>query len=310
MPTLNGVLLIAILFAQVVAARAQQPAQESSGASLSEHRAEAGPIILKARREGTSLYVSVLINNKGPFWFAVDSGAYNSVIDPYAMAQTGLKSVGRGTVTGTGVGEVPVQHAEPMEMKIGELVLPVSNPLVIDLSNANPPWLHGLVGAELFEKHIVEMNYDKNEFRIFDPAPFSKPPRAAAVPLIAQNHRFFMDVTIEVNDQETVTHRVRVDTGSEDSVNDEIVKESKQTRLTTLGNGIGENFKGYSGVYKAVHLGPFTFQNVWGPGAPNPGIGMEMFRRFVVVFDVPHGEIYLEPNSHFGEPFPAPQKTN
>jgi len=37
---------------------------------------------------------------------------------------------------------------------------------------------------------------------------------------------------------------------------------------------------------------------------------MEMLRRFVVTFDVPHGEIYLEPNSHFGEPFPAPQKTN
>jgi hypothetical protein len=266
------------------------------------------PVALKARREGKSLYVSVLINGKGPFWFAVDSGAYNSVIDPYVVAQTGLRSVGQGIVKGTGAGEVSVEHAGPLKMQLGKLVVPVPDPLVIDLSNSNPPWMHGLVGAELFEKYVVEMNYDKTRFRIFDPTGFNKPLKAAALPLIVKDHRFFIDVTIDVNGHKTVTHTVRVDTGSEDSVNDEIVKESSQRRETTLGNGIGENFKGYSGVYKAVHLGPYTFQNVWGPGAPNPGIGMEMFRRFVVTFDVPHGEIYLEPNSHFGEPFPRPRQ--
>jgi hypothetical protein len=275
-------------------------------ASLGWQLVEAQPIILKARREGKSIYLSVLINGKGPFWFAVDSGAYNSVIDPYVMAQTELKSVGRGTVKGTGAGEVAVEHAEPMKMGIGNLVVPVSDPLVIDLSNANPPWMHGLVGAELFEAYTVEMNYDKNEFRIFDAAHFSGPTKGVALPLIAKDHRFFIDVTIDVTDQKTVTHRVRVDTGSEDAVNDEVVKESNTVRETTLGNGIGENFKGYSGVYKAIHLGPYTFHNVWGPGAPNPAIGMEMFRRFIVTFDVPHGRLYLEPNSHFVEPFPAP----
>ncbi|HEX5234525.1 MAG TPA: retropepsin-like aspartic protease [Silvibacterium sp.] len=268
------------------------------------------PIVLQGRREGKSLYVSVLINGKGPFWFAVDSGAYDSVIDPYVMAQTRLKSVAQGTVKGTGAGEVSVEHAEPLKMRLDDLVVPVADPLVIDLTNSNPSWMHGLVGAELFEAYVVEMNYDNNQFRIFRPDDFNKPPKAAALPLIVKNHRFFIDVTIDVNDQKTVTHTVRVDTGSEDSVNDEIVKESSQVRETTLGNGIGANFKGYSGVYKAVHLGPYTFKNVWGPGAPNPGIGMEMFRRFIVTFDVPHGKLYLEPNDHFDEPFPAPPKAN
>jgi hypothetical protein len=265
------------------------------------------PMVVKARRDGKSLYLSVLVNGKGPFWFAVDSGAHHSVIDPYVMAQTGLKSVSPGTVTGTGTGEVPVEHVGRIRMQIGNLALPIPDPLVIDLSTTpNPKWLHGLVGAELFEAYVVEMDYEKNQFRIFDPEDFLKPSKASAIPLIVENHRMFIDLTIEVSDQKTVTHRVRVDTGSEDSVNDEVVKEGSHVRETTLGNGLGENFKGYSGVYKAIHLGPFRFQNVWGPGAPHPGIGMEMFRRFTVTFDAPHKLLYLEPNRNFPDAFPPP----
>jgi hypothetical protein len=264
-------------------------------------------MVVKARRDGKSLYLSVLINGKGPFWFAVDSGAHHSVIDPYVMTQVGLKSLGQGTVRGTGVGEVPVEHVGPIKMQIGDLTLPIPDPLVIDLSTTpNPKWLHGLVGAELFEAYVVVMDYEKQQFRIFDAQHFLKPAKASAIPLMVENHRMFIDVTIEVSDQKTVTHRVRVDTGSEDTVNDEVVKEGSHVRETTLGNGLGENFKGYSGVYKAIYLGPFTFQNVWGPGAPYPAIGMEMFRRFTVTFDAPHKLLYLEPNSHFPDDFPPP----
>jgi hypothetical protein len=100
---------------------------------------------------------------------------------------------------------------------------------------------------------------------------------------------------------------MRIDTGSGDSVSDEAVKDSNSTQKTVLGNGIGENYSGYSGIYKAVHVGPFTFENVWGTGSPHPAIGMEMFRRFNVTFDIPHGTLYLEPNLHFREHFPSPQ---
>ena len=269
-------------------------------------RAQARPVVLKARKVGKSLYLPVEINGK-PFWFAVDSGAYQGVVDPLVAKEAGLKVIGEGTVQGTGQGDVPVKHLARLTMRMGALDIVVAEPFLIDLSGTgNPGWMHGLIGAELFENYVVEMDFDRSQFRVFGPDEFSPPKKAESIPLVVANHRFFIEATLDASETRTVTHRLRVDTGSEDSVADEVVKEGTNVHETTLGNGLGANYKGYSGVFKAVRLGPFTFHDVWGPAVPYPGIGMEMFRRFVVTFDVPHRKLYLQPNKHFDEPFPPP----
>ena len=268
--------------------------------------AQAHSVVLKGRKVGKSLYLPVEINGK-PFWFAVDSGAYQGVVDPLVAKEAGLKVVGEGTVQGTGQGDVPVKHLAPLTMRLGSLNIAVPEPFLIDLSGTgNPDWMHGLIGAELFENFVVEMDFDQSQFRVFRTDEFTPPTKASSVPLILENHRIFIEATLEASEKKTVTHRLRVDTGSEDSVADEVVKEGTNVRETTLGNGLGANYKGYSGTFKAVRLGPFTFHDVWGPAVPYPGIGMEMFRRFVVTFDVPHRKLYLQPNQHFDEPFPPP----
>ena len=264
------------------------------------------PVTIPIRQEQRLLFVQVTINGRGPFWFAVDTGAHQSVIDPYVVEQLGLATKGSTTVTGTGAGNVPAQNVGAIQMRVGNLPVDVPEPLVIELSGVPiPKWVHGLVGAELFETYVIEVDVEKGTMRAFDPTRFKRPANATAVPLMVENHRFFLSVTIDLAD-DTVTHRVRIDSGSGDSVADEVVKRGRNVRETRLGNGLGENFKGYSGVYKAVHIGPFVFRDVWGPGAPHPAIGMEVLRRFTSIFDVPHRQLYLSPNSHFQEPFPAP----
>lgn len=75
---------------------------------------------------------------------------------------------------------------------------------------------------------------------------------------------------------------------------------------TTLGHGLGTDYKAVSGVFDAVHIGTFTFRDVWAPGTPNAEIGMEMLRRFTMTFDVAHHVLYLQPNRRLTEPVPAP----
>lgn len=95
-------------------------------------------------------------------------------------------------------------------------------------------------------------------------------------------------------------------TGSEDSVGDESVKNGRHVRETTLGHGLGTDYKALSGEFDAVHIGPFTVRNVWGPGTPNAEIGMEILRRFTVTFDTAHHVMYLQPNRHLADPVPSP----
>src|ERR1051326_3222168 len=202
----------------------------------------------------------------------------------------------------------PVRTVAPLDMRIGDVTLKIAEPWVIDLSGVPiPKWVHGLVGAEFFEAYVVELDPERATMRFFDPATFRKPHGAVAVPLEDANHRFFMRVTIDVNGKEHVERRVRIDTGSGDSVGDEIVRKGRRVRETTLGQGLGSDYKSVSGLVDAVHIGPFAVHNVWGPATRFPAIGMEMLRRFTMTFDVPHRALYLHTNAHLGDAGPPPE---
>lgn len=260
-----------------------------------------------ARKDGQLLFVEVRVAGAGPFWFCLDTGAPHSIVDPYVVKQAGLQTLRSSTVTGTGQGAVPVEHTAPAVMSVGSLHVKVQEPWVIDLSGVPiPKWTHGLLGAEFFENYVVEVDPEKPSLRFFDPATFVPPRDAAVVPLIVENHRFFLTATLEPNDQKSVERKLRIDLGSEESVADELVKKGSEVRSTTLGQGLGQDYRGFSGLLKAVQLGPFRFERVWGPGAPHSAIGMELFRRFTATFDASRGKLYLQPNPHINEPIPEP----
>ena len=264
---------------------------------------------IAGQTDGKLLFVQVAVNGAGPFWFCVDTGASHTVIDPYVVQQTGLKKVGAGTTTGAGAGAVQIERSEPAAVKLGKIEVRVAEPWVIDLSNVPiPKSTHGLVGFEFFQAYVVEMDQEHARLRFFDPATYEAPHGMAAVPLIVEDRRLFVTATLEANQRDKAERKLRVDTGSEESVADELVKKGAEVRTGTLGQGLGVDYQGVSGLLKAVHLGPFTWTHVWGPEAPRPAIGMEIFRRFVATFDAPHGQLYLKPNRHIREPFPEPPR--
>lgn len=102
------------------------------------------------------------------------------------------------------------------------------------------------------------------------------------------------------------THRVRIDVGSGDAVSDDFVKRAPERRKSLQGVGLGKPYIDYSGVFDAVQIGPYTIHHSWGPANARPAVGMEILRRFTMVFDVPHGRLYLEPNAHLHDPVPSP----
>ena len=280
----------------------------SLGGGLLSAEAVAQPVAtVEGKRAGKLIFVPLQVNGKGPFWFCVDTGASHTVLDPVLAKELHLRIIRSSTTTGTGQGDVPVDHVGPITIASGPLELPIPDPWVIDLSQVPiPSWTRGLMGAEFFESYVVELNPERLSLKFYDSATYRKRPGATSIPLILEDHRLFITARIEVTDQKVVEHRLRVDTGSEDSVADSIVKEGREVRETVLGKGLGKDFKAYSGLVKAVQIGPFRFVDVWGPGAPRPAVGMEIFRRFTTVFDGPHGAIYLEPNERLADPVPAP----
>ena len=259
------------------------------------------------KRDGQLMLVEVRINQATPAWFVVDSGASHTVFDPKFASELGLKTKNAPPTTGTGAGEVAKSQTGPVTMSMGDVKVNVPEPWVIDLSKAPlPASVKGLVGAEFFKDYVVRMDPVRSSFTVFEAASYRHETGGASIPLLVEGDKLFLEAELEVPAGKTARHKLRIDTGSESSVNDEIVKQSEELRSSTLGGGLGENFKSYSGVFSSVKIGPYTIKHVWGPGGPGPGVGMEILRRFIVTFDAPHHRMSLEPTPRLNDPVPAP----
>ena len=272
-----------------------------------------GPLLdIPYRSDGTAgklITLPVSVNGAAPRPFVLDTGAPRSALDPRLAEELRLPSARSSQEGGTGHGTVEAGHPGPLQLAIGKLAFSVDDPLTLSLKEVPVAREdRGLIGSELISRYVVRIDPVFKRVQVFNPSRFKPGKADVALPLgiDGEGRRFYVAAKLHVRPGLTVEHRLRIDTGSEDSVNDPIVGQAKKTTATTLGNGIGANFQGISGVYDSVDLGPYSFTYVWGPGGDLPAIGMELLRRFVVTFDAPHQRLYLRPTCRISEPVPPP----
>lgn len=262
--------------------------------------------VLQAHANGKLLALHVRVGHR-PFEFVVDTGAPHTVIDSAAATMLALPVRSEDRQRGAGQGTVRELHVAPLDVGLGPVSLHVDDPLVIDLANTGTSQaIDGLVGADLFERYVVRMDPLRRTLTLFEPATFRHPGPGTTVPLHVENHRLFVDMTFTLSNGVSATHRVRIDTGSEDAASDDLVKQSPERRLARQGVGLGTPYVDYSGVFERIRIGRYVVRHAWGASNARPTVGMEILRRFTMTFDVPHRRLYLEPNAHLRDRVPAP----
>ena len=259
------------------------------------------------RTVGKLIYIPIQVNGSSPLWFCFDTGAPNSIIDEAAAKKLSIGVRSGGSIHGVGKGEVSAGDAGEVPLTIAGLVTRIPHAKIIDLSNVPVPVrMDGLLGAEFLEQYVVKIDPALHRISFYEPKEFTYHGDGKSIPVEWTNSRLYISVGLAAKPGELVQRRVRVDTGSEDSVDDDTVRQSPTTQKTVLGNGLGASYEDVSGVYDTLVIGPFTFRHVWGPAGAVPIVGMEMLRRFTMTFDVRRGLLYLEPNASLSEPVPAP----
>jgi Aspartyl protease len=259
------------------------------------------------RPVGKLIYVPVQVNGSSSLWFIFDSGAPNSIIDSAAAQTLQVKATSSGIIHGTGKGDISAADAGELQVTFGGLTTRVPNAKIVDLSKVPVPVkADGLLGAEFLEQYVVCIDPAAHTIALYDPSTFVYRDKGKSLPLELTKSRLYVHIGLAARPGELVERKLRVDTGSEDSIDDDTVRSSLATQKTTLGNGLGTSYEDVSGIYDTVIIGPFVFHHVWGPAGAVPIIGMEMMRRFTLTFDAKHGLLYLEPNLSFSEPVPAP----
>ncbi|MFE9646731.1 aspartyl protease family protein [Streptomyces sp. NPDC006365] len=164
---LFAVLVAVPLLAGCVAVERDDP----SAARTSPGGAREVPLRVVEQGGRTLAFVPVSIEGRGPFSFALDTGASTSVVDENVAERVGLERTGeRRSVSGVlGTGEVPVARVDQWE--VGDVRLDPGEVTVIDLG---PPrgggGIQGLLGSDVLSDFgSITVDYDDGVLTI--PAP-------------------------------------------------------------------------------------------------------------------------------------------
>jgi hypothetical protein len=274
------------------------------------------------------MVIQLLINGKGPFNFILDTGVGLVLItDPKLIDTVSLQNLRSIYITGFGEGEIISAFIAPsVDLQIGNTIakdIPVAilEKDIFELSNYVGMPIHGLIGYEFFQSFVVKLNFSTSTITVFQPEKAYIPRKGSRIPLSIEERKPYINTTIQLNSGKKLPVKLIIDTGAGHPVSLETIDgvpiELPDERIRgNLGVGLTGPIDGYIGRISSLHLGKYTLNNViaafpdYEDAASrvfsinrNGNMGLEIIKRFNVVFDYNRASIYLKPLSTIKEAF-------
>jgi predicted aspartyl protease len=128
--------------------------------------APANPAPIHFRQTLNLIFADIMINGKGPYSFAIDTGATQTVLSEKLAGQIGLQSIASTVVFGIGgAGKVDTKLYKVKELSIGDVKvknIPVgtfNDPLISQLAD-------GILGTSILSDFILTVNYPGNQLEL------------------------------------------------------------------------------------------------------------------------------------------------
>jgi hypothetical protein len=275
-----------------------------------------GLILLRAR-----------VNDSQPLWFALDSGAsFPFVIDLRQTKALGLELRDVFTASaGAGPDIYQVGTTNVVSLKVGDLDFANQTVAVIALDSLESlagRTLDGLVGSDLFNHYVVELDYLAGRILLHNPQTYRYPGSGASVPLTKQDNHFLVAAKIRMPGRAEVNGRFLVDTGGAFAsvvlntpfarAND-LPASNQRTVADHSLSGLGGETKVLVSRGISFTLGKLVIgeplvsvsQDTGGALASSDFdgiIGAELLRKFKVIFDYPRHRLIFEKNANSAQP--------
>lgn len=269
------------------------------------------------------IFVPVMVNGKGPYQFIFDTGGQN-ILDRVVGAELGLKLEDDGDTSGAGADSEPAWRAHVDQATIGGVTMRAHDFRVISLAAVRRAIgfrrLDGVVGRELFQRFIIDIDYPNSVLRFVEPRAWQAP--AALGPAIDLKFVWRIPaIPIEVGGRKGIAI---IDTGDRSSLtlfgpfvkrHGLRAKYSPKVQAVT-GWGIGGPIPADVTRVGTLRLGRHTVRNVvtrmpllktgaFARSEAAGSIGAGVLKRFRVVLDYAAGQIFLAPGAAFDERDPA-----
>ena len=235
------------------------------------------------------VWLDVMLNGKGPFHFAFDTGGAN-VIDPAVAKELGVASGGSAEVTGVGSAGVASSFAVIKRLQVGDalvtnqvfIVLPIAKGFGM---SAGMP-MDGVIGYEVLSRFLTTFDYGNKKVVFHMPGSYTPPPDATVVPiaLFGTQPQFACGI-------DDVPATCTLDTGASGSLSfytqflqaHPSVVPTKVTEPGVNGFGVGGPTHGRLGRLQTLSFGGLTLHDLVGDYPAQGGGGYDALGVFALV---------------------------
>lgn len=270
--------------------------------------------------------IKVMINNKGPFNFILDTGVGLMIItDPNLIDS--LKIPDKRTLTLHGLGGGTAFDAyitSPLQIDINGVVSNSVQAAVLKKDNfgisnyAGMP-IHGLLGYDFFSNLAVKVDFSDSTLTVYRPKDTKLFAKGEKIPITIQDNKPYLETNVHMTDGSVKRSKLIIDLGAGHSLSLENMTDKQVLPLKAIPANLGMGFDGPIDGYicriAEIELGKYKIKN---PISCFPkidsickklctkrdgNIGMGLLKKFVVVFDYKDSVIYLKPSQNFNQPF-------
>jgi hypothetical protein len=286
------------------------------------------PISVPFEVVGSYVIVKIKINHSTALNLILDSGVRTTIITELNPADSILLNYSDSTILkGLGKGiQLTALTSSGNTMQIGKLNLDNQTIYVLaedvfNLSKYTGTRINGLIGSDLFQDYVVEIDYDHQRILFHNPKTFVVPKGFESRYLTIEGQKMYIQIVIKEIDGTSREVKMLVDTGAELAAwfrgygNTGIKAPEKKIR-GLIGQGLNGEIAGYIGKIPEIKLGESTLKlpivtfpdsasiaDVVVESDRDGTIGSQILSRFNIIFDIQNNLFYFKPNSNFKKNF-------
>jgi predicted aspartyl protease len=260
---------------------------------------------------GNHIFISLLINGKGPFPAAFDTGSSVSLMTPDVAKEINLTPHGALRADGFGGKSLKAGLVEAKSVQIGGLTLPRPTFAVVDMGELP---IKTVIGADVLRRFVVKIDYDAHVLTLTRPDTFVY--RGSGIVLPLRRHG---DIPAVDGAVDGIGGLFTLDTGAGGALvlfgpfvrAHDLRRRYAAGFTTAMGVGLGGIMQAQTVRVGTLMLGAASLRHVEtalsadadGVAAKTGiagNIGETLLRQFNLIFDDAHGQVILEKNKGYG----------
>lgn len=278
---------------------------------------------------GSYVVVTAKVNSSTPLKLIFDTGVrYTIITELLSDDSLSVNFKGSRELLGLGAESKLMAYISDSntisinrKLKLKNRVVYVLQEDIFNLTRQTGTKINGLIGADVLQDYIVQIDYQSHKLKFYDKIKFCVPKGYGEMPMTVERQKMYIHLSVLETDSARRRIKMLIDTGAElgawfQTLTNNAVNIPEKSVRGRIGQGLSGEVAGYYARVPQICISNFCVRNpiVAFPDSATISeivrysdrdgtIGSQLLSRFNIIIDIFNQKFYFKPNSNFSKPF-------